>query len=89
MCKSPCQPAYGTSKGPESNEDSITTSELDRLTRALGSIVVRIPKELVDEEQIGEGELVELEVRKPTRDWFGAFPELRAFLQEEELDAHG
>jgi len=57
--------------------------------RIEGSIVVRIPKELVDEEQISEGKLVEVEVRKATRDWFGAFPSLKAFSREEELDIDG
>ena len=54
-----------------------------------GSIIVRIPKDLVDEEDIREGELVELEVRKARRDWFGAFPQLKPFSREEELDTHG
>ena len=53
-----------------------------------GSIVARIPKELVEQEGIREGELVELEVRKARRDWFGAFPKLRHFSKEEELDTH-
>ena len=53
-----------------------------------GSIVARIPKELVEQEGIREGELVELEVRKARRDWFGAFPALRPFSKEEELDTH-
>lgn len=53
-----------------------------------GSIVARIPKELVEQEGIREGELVELEVRKARRDWFGAFPKLKPFSKEEELDTH-
>lgn len=53
-----------------------------------GSIVARIPKELVEQEGIREGELVELEVRKARKDWFGAFPDLKPFTREEELDTH-
>jgi antitoxin component of MazEF toxin-antitoxin module len=53
-----------------------------------GSIVTRIPKELVEQEGIREGELVEIEVRKARRDWFGAFPKLKPFSKEEELDTH-
>jgi antitoxin component of MazEF toxin-antitoxin module len=60
-----------------------------RVRRVGGSIVARIPKELVDELGIDEGELVELEVRKVRRDWFGAFKELKGFSREEELDVHG
>ncbi|MBI4257837.1 MAG: AbrB/MazE/SpoVT family DNA-binding domain-containing protein [Thaumarchaeota archaeon] len=53
-----------------------------------GSIVVRIPKDLVEQEDIREGEIVELEVRKARKDWFGAFPKLKPFSREEELDTH-
>ena len=53
-----------------------------------GSIMVRIPKELVEQEDLREGELVELEVRKATRDWCGSFPALKPFSRSEELDVH-
>ncbi len=53
-----------------------------------GSIVVRIPKDVVEQEDIREGELVELDVRKARKDWFGAFPRLKPFSREEELDSH-
>jgi antitoxin component of MazEF toxin-antitoxin module len=53
-----------------------------------GSIVVRIPKDVVEQEDIREGELVELQVRKVRKDWFGAFPQLEPFSREEELDTH-
>ena len=61
---------------------------LVRTRKIGGSIVVRIPKEVADHEQIREGELVEVEVRKPKDNWFGAFRELKAFSRDEELDAH-
>jgi antitoxin component of MazEF toxin-antitoxin module len=53
-----------------------------------GSIVVRIPKEVVEKEGITEGAFVEIDVRKPKDDWFGAFPALRKFPRAEELDSH-
>ena len=53
-----------------------------------GSIVVRIPKDVVEQEDIREGEPVELQVRKVRKDWFGAFPQLKPFSREEELDSH-
>lgn len=61
---------------------------LVKTRRVGGSIVVRIPKELVEEEDIHAGELVELEVKKARKDWFGAMPNLRPFSRAEELDAH-
>ena len=61
---------------------------LIRTRKIGGSIVVGIPKEIADQEQIREGELVEVEVRKPKNNWFGAFRGLKAFSREEELDAH-
>ncbi len=58
-----------------------------RARRVGGSIVVRIPKEIVEQGGIREGELVEVEVSKPRDDWFGTFPVLKRFSREEELDA--
>jgi hypothetical protein len=60
---------------------------LVKTRRVGGSIVVRIPKELV-EEHIHAGELVELEVKKARKDWFGALPNLLPFSRAEELDVH-
>ncbi len=53
-----------------------------------GSIVERIPKEVVEQEDIHEGEFVELEVKKARKDWFGALPQLKPFSRAEELDVH-
>lgn len=61
---------------------------LVKTRRVGGSIVVRIPKEVVEEEDIHAGELVELEVKKARKDWFGAFPNLKPFSRTEELDVH-
>lgn len=49
---------------------------------------MRIPKEVVEQEGIMEGELVEVEVSKPRDDWYGAFPVLKRFSRDEELDSH-
>ena len=64
------------------------TSAVVKTRKVGGSIVVRIPKDVVEQEGIREGELVELEVRKARKDWFGAFSELRPFSRDEELDSH-
>ncbi len=53
-----------------------------------GSIVVRIPKEVAEQEGIGEGELVEVEVRKARKDFYGALKGIGRFSREDELDTH-
>ncbi len=66
----------------------IMAKALVKTRKVGGSIMVRIPKELVEQEDIQEGELLELEVRKAGKDWFGALPRLKPFRREEELDSH-
>lgn len=53
-----------------------------------GSIVVSIPKKVAEHEGIQEGELIEIEVRKAKKDWFGAFKGIGPFTREDELDSH-
>ncbi len=53
-----------------------------------GSLMVTIPKELVEQEDIREGELVELEVRKAKRSFFGIDPGIGPMRKEDELDTH-
>jgi antitoxin component of MazEF toxin-antitoxin module len=53
-----------------------------------GSIVVSIPKKVAEHEGIREGELLEIEVRKARKDWFGAFKGIGPFTREDELDTH-
>ena len=55
-------------------------------TRAIGgSLVITIPKEIVREESLGEGELVEVEVEKVRKDFFGALKGIGPFTEEDEL----
>jgi antitoxin component of MazEF toxin-antitoxin module len=54
-----------------------------------GSIMVRLPKEIVQQEDIHEGEMVELEVRKTRKAWVGATPEVSPFTHEDELETDG
>jgi antitoxin component of MazEF toxin-antitoxin module len=56
--------------------------------RVGGSLVVTIPKKLIDSKKIKEGELVEISVRKVRIDGFGAFRMLKSFTVEDELKAH-
>ncbi len=51
-----------------------------------GSMVVAIPREVVEQEDIREGELLELEFRKARRSWFGATPGISPFAHEDEGD---
>ena len=62
------------------------TKALTKARRVGGSIMVRIPKEVVEQEDIKEGEMVEVEVRKAKKDWFGATPDLPPFTHEDELN---
>jgi len=62
---------------------------LARAKKVGGSIMVRLPKEVVQHEDIHEGELVELDVKKARRKWFGATPGIGPFTHEDELETHG
>jgi len=50
--------------------------------------MVRIPKEVVEQEDIHEGEMVEVDVRKARRSGFGITPGIGPFTHEDELDTH-
>ena len=65
------------------------TRALAKARRIGGSIMVKIPKEVVAQEHIKEGELVELEVRKAKKSWFGTMPGIGSMTREAELDVHG
>lgn len=53
-----------------------------------GSLMLRIPKEIVELENIQEGAPVEMEIRKAPLDWFGAFPRLKPFTKEDRARSH-
>ena len=58
-------------------------------TRAVGgSLVVTIPKEVVDENSIKEGELVKIKVEKVKKDFFGVLKGVGPFTSEDELKSH-
>ncbi len=55
-------------------------------TRAIGgSLVVTIPRELVKSRGIAEGELIEVEIKKHQRDFFGSLKGVGVFSEEDEL----
>lgn len=56
-------------------------------TRAIGgSLVVTVPAEIVKSEGLREGELVEVEVRKQKRDFFGALRGIGPFTEEDRME---
>jgi antitoxin component of MazEF toxin-antitoxin module len=59
---------------------------LARAKKVGGSIMIRLPKEVVQQEDIHEGEMVELDVRKTRKQWLGATPEISPFTHEDELE---
>ena len=61
---------------------------LIRAKRVGGSIMVRLPKEVVQQEDIHEGQMVEVDVRKAKKSWFGSMPDLPRMTREDELDTH-
>lgn len=57
---------------------------IQRAKKIGGSLMVRIPKDIVDAENILPGEDLVIGVRKVRKDWFGAFPGLKPFKKEED-----
>ena len=53
-----------------------------------GSLIVTIPKEIVKEENIKEGELVQIDVEKIKKSYFGALKGVGKFTKKDELDTH-
>ena len=57
--------------------------------RALGgSVIVTVPMEIAREEGIHAGELVELEIEKVKKSFFGIARGIGHFSKEDEMDAH-
>jgi bifunctional DNA-binding transcriptional regulator/antitoxin component of YhaV-PrlF toxin-antitoxin module len=49
-----------------------------------GSLMITIPKEVVEQEDIRAGEMVEVEVRKAKKSWFGSTPGIGPFTHDDE-----
>lgn len=61
---------------------------LVKTRRVGGSLVVTLPKELVEQKRIREGEIIEVTVKKTKKDGFGIFRGMKQFTAEDELTAH-
>jgi len=53
-----------------------------------GSLVVTLPKELVESEKIKEGEIIEIKVKKLRKKGFGILKGVAPFTAEDELKTH-
>lgn len=55
-------------------------------TRAVGgSLVVTIPSEIVKTETLSENEIIEIEVRRIKKDFFGALKGVGKFKEEDKI----
>lgn len=55
-------------------------------TRAVGgSLIITIPSEVVKSEMLRENELVEVEIKKPKKDFFGALKGIGSFTKEDKI----
>ena len=61
---------------------------LTKTRKVGGSIVVTLPKELVESQKIKEGEVVEVTVRKFRKEGFGVLKGVEPFTAEDELTTH-
>ncbi len=64
------------------------TGCLTKTRKVGGSLVVTLPKELVETQRIKENEVVEITVKKCRRDGFGILKGVGPFTVEDELNAH-
>lgn len=51
-----------------------------------GSLAVTIPIELVREKNLKEDEIVEIEIKKHKKDYFGALRDLGKFAQKDRME---
>ena len=64
------------------------TECLAKTRKVGGSLVVTLPKELVESEKIKEGEVVKIRVKKLRKNGFGILKGVGPFTIEDELKAH-
>lgn len=64
------------------------TECLAKTRKVGGSLVVTLPKELVENEKIKEGEIVKIRVKKLRKDGFGILKGVGPFTVEDELTIH-
>ena len=60
------------------------TETIQRAKKIGGSLMVRIPKDIVEHEHIQPGEAVKITIQKVRKDWFGAFKTLKPWNKQED-----
>ncbi len=60
------------------------TETIQYARRVGGSLMVTIPKEVAELENIHSGEMVQLEIKKMKKDWFGACKGIGGLLRKDE-----
>ena len=61
---------------------------LTKTRKVGGSLVVTLPRALVESQKIKEGEVVEVTVRKLRKEGFGVLKGVKPFTAEDELTTH-
>lgn len=64
------------------------SGSLTKTRKVGGSIVVTLPKAIVDSQQIKEGEIIEISIKKVRKDGFGILKGVGPFTAEDELTTH-
>jgi hypothetical protein len=64
------------------------TECLAKTRKVGGSLVVTLPKELVEAKKIKEGEIIQINVKKIRKDGFGILKGVGPFTVEDELTTH-
>lgn len=64
------------------------TEFLVKIRKVGGSLVVTLPKELVESKKIKEGEIIQISVKKLRKEGFGLLKGVGPFTAEDELKTH-
>ena len=72
----------------EENEKGPMAKTIAKTRKVGGSLMVTIPREVVEQEDLREGVLVELEVRKARRSFFGVASGIGPFTREDKMGDH-
>ena len=64
------------------------TECLAKTRKVGGSLVVTLPKELVEANRIKEGEIIEIKIKKLRKDGFGILKGVGPFTAQDELTTH-
>lgn len=58
---------------------------LTKLRKVGGSVMARIPKEVLEQESLQPGEIIKLEVKKLKKSAFGTLKGMRSFTKDDEF----